>query len=54
MCKSLAADGARGVERLLGELETEFAEVLQLAGCAAPGEAPDLLEDGGATPDLRR
>jgi 4-hydroxymandelate oxidase len=47
---ALAADGARGVERCLGELETEFAEVLQLSGCATPGEATDLLEDGTTTP----
>ncbi|MGC4111510.1 MAG: alpha-hydroxy-acid oxidizing protein [Nocardioides sp.] len=42
---ALAADGARGVERLLSELTTELAEVLRLAGCATPAEAPDLLPD---------
>jgi 4-hydroxymandelate oxidase len=42
---ALAVDGARGVERLLTELATELAEVLRLAGCASPSEAPDLLAD---------
>jgi 4-hydroxymandelate oxidase len=42
---ALAVDGARGVERLLTELTTELAEVLLLAGCARPGEAPALLPD---------
>lgn len=42
---ALAVDGARGVERLLRELTTELAEVLQLAGCARPDEAPALLPD---------
>jgi 4-hydroxymandelate oxidase len=40
---ALALDGASGVERLLSELTTELAEVLQLAGCKTPSEAPDVL-----------
>ena len=40
---ALAVDGAAGVERLLTEVTSELAEVLRLAGCAAPGEAPDVL-----------
>jgi 4-hydroxymandelate oxidase len=42
---ALAVDGARGVERLLTELGTELREVLHLAGCASPSDAPDLLAD---------
>jgi 4-hydroxymandelate oxidase len=42
---ALAVDGARGVERLLTELGTELREVLQLAGCASPSDAPDVLAD---------
>jgi hypothetical protein len=33
------------VTRLLTELGGELAEVLQLAGCAAPGTASDLLPE---------
>ncbi len=40
---ALALDGAAGVERLLGEITAELAEVLQLAGCARPEEAPEVL-----------
>jgi 4-hydroxymandelate oxidase len=43
---ALAVDGAAGVERLLAELTTELEEVLQLAGCATPGEAPAVLAPG--------
>jgi 4-hydroxymandelate oxidase len=46
---ALAVDGAAGVERLLTELTTELAEVLQLAGCATPGEAPHVLAPGAAS-----
>lgn len=42
---ALAVDGARGVERLLTELGTELREVLHLAGCASPADAPDVLAD---------
>jgi 4-hydroxymandelate oxidase len=42
---ALAVDGARGVERLLTELATELGEVLHLAGCATPYDAPTLLSD---------
>jgi 4-hydroxymandelate oxidase len=42
---ALAVDGARGVERLLTDLVTELAEVLHLAGCATPYDAPTLLPD---------
>jgi len=42
---ALAVDGAPGVERLLGDLGTELTEVLQLAGCATPTEAPSVLWD---------
>jgi 4-hydroxymandelate oxidase len=42
---ALADDGAKGVERLLTELGAELGEVLQLAGCARPDEAPALLPD---------
>jgi 4-hydroxymandelate oxidase len=41
---ALAVDGAAGVERLLTDVTTELAEVLQLAGCATPGEAPSVLD----------
>jgi 4-hydroxymandelate oxidase len=44
---ALAVDGAAGVERLLTELTTELTEVLHLAGCATPGEAPDVLAPEG-------
>ncbi|HEY3530262.1 MAG TPA: alpha-hydroxy acid oxidase [Nocardioides sp.] len=40
---ALAVDGATGVERLLTEITAELAEVLALAGCASPGEAPEVL-----------
>jgi 4-hydroxymandelate oxidase len=40
---ALGADGARGVSRLLDELQTELRECLELAGCATPVEARDLL-----------
>ena len=40
---ALAVEGARGVTRLLRELVAELREALELAGCADPGEAPDLL-----------
>lgn len=40
---ALAVDGATGVERLLTELTRELGEGLQLAGCATPDEAPQLL-----------
>jgi 4-hydroxymandelate oxidase len=40
---ALATDGASGVERLLTELSDELGEVLQLAGCATPGEAREVL-----------
>jgi 4-hydroxymandelate oxidase len=43
---ALAVDGATGVERLLTELTTELGEVLQLAGCATPAEAPTVLAPG--------
>jgi 4-hydroxymandelate oxidase len=43
---ALAVDGSRGVERLLGDLVAELAEVLQLSGCATPTEAPTVLGDG--------
>jgi len=42
---ALAVDGARGVERLLTDLVAELGEVLHLAGCATPYEAPTLLPD---------
>jgi 4-hydroxymandelate oxidase len=40
---ALGADGARGVGRLLQRLGAELAECLELAGCAGPDEAPELL-----------
>jgi 4-hydroxymandelate oxidase len=40
---ALGADGARGVGRLLDDLRAELQECLDLAGCAAPGDAADLL-----------
>jgi len=42
---ALAVDGARGVERLLTALDTELGEVLHLAGCATPYDAPMLLSE---------
>lgn len=42
---ALAVDGASGVERLLTEATAELAEVLQLAGCATPAEATDVLDE---------
>ena len=42
---ALAVGGARGVERLLTTLSDELREALVLAGCATPGDAPDLLAD---------
>jgi 4-hydroxymandelate oxidase len=46
---ALAQDGARGVERLLTELGAELREVLQLAGCATPAEAHEVLAPGAET-----
>ena len=46
---ALAVDGAAGVERLLTELTAELAEVLQLAGCATPAEAPQVLAANSTT-----
>jgi len=46
---ALAIDGAAGVERLLTELTAELAEVLQLAGCATPADAPQVLDARSAT-----
>jgi 4-hydroxymandelate oxidase len=40
---ALCADGARGVAQLLRELRSELRECLELAGCASPAEATDLL-----------
>jgi 4-hydroxymandelate oxidase len=40
---ALAVEGEAGVERLLTDLTAELADVLQLAGCAAPHDALDLL-----------
>jgi 4-hydroxymandelate oxidase len=40
---ALAVDGATGVERLLTEVTAELAEVLELAGCATPGQAVEVL-----------
>jgi 4-hydroxymandelate oxidase len=40
---ALGLDGSRGVERLLGELRAELVECLELAGCAGPDDAGDLL-----------
>jgi 4-hydroxymandelate oxidase len=40
---ALALDGATGVERLLTEITAELAEVLQLAGCASPAEAREVV-----------
>jgi 4-hydroxymandelate oxidase len=40
---ALGADGARGVDRLLGTLRGALRECLELAGCASPADAPDLL-----------
>jgi len=42
---ALALDGARGVERLLTDLAAELGEVLHLAGCATPYDAPALLPE---------
>ena len=42
---ALAVDGARGVERLLTDVTTELGEVLHLAGCATPYDAPLLVSD---------
>jgi 4-hydroxymandelate oxidase len=39
---ALAVGGAQAVARLLGDLETELRECLDLAGCARPDDAPDL------------
>jgi 4-hydroxymandelate oxidase len=44
---ALAADGARGVERLLTELTAELGQALALAGCGTPSDAPDLLPATG-------
>jgi 4-hydroxymandelate oxidase len=46
---ALAVDGAAGVERLLTEVTAELAEVLQLAGCATPGEAREVLASRTST-----
>jgi 4-hydroxymandelate oxidase len=43
---ALAVDGAAGVERLLTEVTAELAEVLELAGCATPREAADVVAPG--------
>ena len=40
---ALGADGARGVSRLLEELRGELRQCLELAGCASPADARDLL-----------
>jgi 4-hydroxymandelate oxidase len=40
---ALGTEGARGVDRLLGTLRAELRECLELAGCASPADAPDLL-----------
>jgi 4-hydroxymandelate oxidase len=40
---ALGAAGAAGVEQLLQELRAELQECLDLAGCAAPADAVDLL-----------
>ncbi|HEX3929863.1 MAG TPA: alpha-hydroxy acid oxidase [Nocardioides sp.] len=40
---ALGVDGGRGVGRLLAELTEELRECLELAGCACPDDAPDLL-----------
>jgi 4-hydroxymandelate oxidase len=40
----LALDGARGVARVLADLGTELREALELAGCATPADALDLLD----------
>ena len=42
---ALAVDGARGVERLLGDLSDELREALVLAGCATPADTRDLLAE---------
>jgi 4-hydroxymandelate oxidase len=42
---AMAVDGARGVTRLLTELGTELAEVLQLAGCPSLAAASDLVPE---------
>jgi 4-hydroxymandelate oxidase len=39
---ALGADGARGVTRLLGALQAELKECLELAGCGTPEEAREL------------
>jgi 4-hydroxymandelate oxidase len=41
---ALAVGGAGGVQRLLQEVAGELGEVLQLAGCATPAEAPHVLD----------
>jgi 4-hydroxymandelate oxidase len=40
---ALAVDGAAGVEQLMTEITAELTEVLQLAGCATPGDARGIL-----------
>jgi 4-hydroxymandelate oxidase len=40
---ALGAGGASGVTHLLDELRAELKESLELAGCASPADAPDLL-----------
>ena len=40
---ALGSAGAAGVARLLQELRGELQECLELAGCATPADAPDLL-----------
>jgi 4-hydroxymandelate oxidase len=45
--QALAADGARGVERLLTELTAELRQALALAGCTTLSDAPDLLPGPG-------
>ena len=48
----LAVDGARGVDRVLRDLETELREALELAGCATLDEARDLLAAPSSTGPL--
>jgi len=51
---ALAVGGARGVEHLFTDLATELGEILHLAGCASPYDAPTLLPEWLLRPaDLR-
>jgi 4-hydroxymandelate oxidase len=45
---ALGVDGAGGVSRILGELQAELKECLELAGCPTPADAGDLLGDPAA------